>query len=100
MKLANIDTYLIGRFMLYMSAGKITESLTSLLKKNIDYHSYSTRIANLYHIPSVKLDLNKAGMKYGSVTIWNLIVLEEINLDVLEAVIKTNLIRMLNSDIF
>ena len=33
MKLAHIDTYLIGRFIFRVSIGKVSESLTSLLKK-------------------------------------------------------------------
>ena len=33
MKLAHINTYLIGRFMFRISIGKVPESLTSLLKK-------------------------------------------------------------------
>ena len=99
MKLAHINTYLIGRFMFRISIGKVPESLTSLLKTS-DYHSYSARIANLYHAPCVKLDLSKTGIKYRGTSIWNLIALEEINLEVLEAVFKKNLIRMLNSGIF
>ena len=47
MKLDHINTYLIGRFMFCMSTGKVLEYLTPLFKKNSDYHSYSTRIANL-----------------------------------------------------
>ena len=62
MKLAHINTYLIGRFMFRISIDKVPESLTSLFKKNSDYHSYSTRIANLYHAPSVKLDLSETGI--------------------------------------
>ena len=101
MKLAHINTYFIGRFMFCMSAGKVPESLTSLFKKNSDYHSYSTRVANLYPLHSVKLDLNKTGIKYRGAIIWNLIVLEQIiNLEVSEAVFEKNLIRMLNSGIF
>ena len=99
MKLSHINTH-IGRFMLCMSIGKDPESLTSLFKKNSDFHAYSTRIANLYHVLHVKLDLSKTGIKYRGATIWNLIALEEINLEVSEAVFKKNLIRMINSGIF
>ena len=85
--------------MFRISIGKVPESLTPLLK-NSDYHSYSTRIANLNHVPSMKLDLSKTGIKYWGASIWNLIALEEINLEVSEAVFKKNLIRILNSGIF
>ena len=100
MKLAHIKTYLIGRFMFRISIGKVPESLTSLINRNSDYHSNNTRIANLYHVPSVKLDMSKTGMKYRDASIRNLLALEEINLEVSEAVFKKNLIRMLNSGIF
>ena len=100
MKLSHINTYLIGRFIFCMSIGKISESLTSLFQKNNDFQSYSTRIANLYHVPPVKLDLSKTGITYRGATIWNVIALEEINLEVSEAVFKKNLIRMINSGIF
>ena len=100
MKLSHINTYLIGRFMFCMSIGKVPECLTSLFKKNSDFHSYSTRIANLYHVPPVMIDLRKTRIKYRGATIWNLIALEEINLEVSEAVFKKNLIRMINSGIF
>ena len=48
----------------------------------------------------MKLDLSKTGTKYRGTSIWNLIALQDINLEVSEAVFKKNLIRMLNSDIF
>ena len=99
MKLVHINTYLIGRFMSCLFIAKFPESLT-LFKKHSDFHSYSTRIANIYHIPSVKLDLNKTGIQCRGATIWNLIALEEINLVVSEAVFKKNLIRMINCGIF
>ena len=59
MKLSHINTYLIGRFMFGMSIGKVSEYLTSLFKKNSDFHSYITRVANLYHVPPVKSNWNK-----------------------------------------
>ena len=39
-------------------------------KKPSDYHSYRTRIANLYHVPCVKLDLSKTGIKYRGASMW------------------------------
>ena len=82
MKLDHINTYLIGRFMFSMYVGKVPEYLTTLFKKNSEFHSYNTRIADLYHIPCVKLDLSKTGIKYKGATVWNLIAQEEINLEV------------------
>ena len=94
------NTYLICRFLFCMPAGKAPVSLISLFKKNSDYHSYNTRIANLFYIPSAKLNASKTGIKYRSATIWNRIALEEISLEVSEAVFKKILIRMLNSGVF
>ena len=100
MKLDHINTYLIGRFMFSMYVGKVPEYLTTLFKKNSEFHSYNTRIADLYHIPCVKVDLSKTGIKYRGATVWNLIAQEEINLEVSEAVFKENLIRMINNGLF
>ena len=100
MKLDHINTYLIGRFMFSMYVGKVPEYLTALFKKNSEFHSYNTRSADLYHIRYIKLDLSKAGIKYRGATVWNLIAQEEINLEVSEAVLKKNLIRMINNGLF
>ena len=94
MKLAHINTFLIGLFMFCMSIGMVPDSLTSIFKKNSDFHSYITRIANLYHVLPVKLDLSKTGIWYRGATIWNRIALEEINSEVSETVFKKNLIRL------
>ena len=74
--------------MFFMYVGKVPEYLTTLFKKNSEFHSYNTRIADLYHIPCVQLDLSKTGIKYRGATVWNLIAQEEINLEVSEAVFK------------
>ena len=65
MKVENINTYLIGRFMFCVSI--------DYSEKNNGYHSYSTRSAHHLHIPSVKLDLSKNGIKYRGTIVWNII---------------------------
>ena len=98
MKLENINTYLIGRFMHCVFIQKPPEPLRSLFKKNSEYHSYNTRSAEHYHIPPVRLDLSKTGIKYRGAIIWNLIVQTGINVNVSEAVFKKCLIRLIDND--
>ena len=81
MKSTHINTNFIGRFKYCMYIGMAPESLTYLVKKNSNIHAYSTRIANLYHAPPEKLNLSKPWINYRGATIWNLIALEEINLE-------------------
>ena len=95
MKVENINTYLIGRFMFCVS---IPQSFRTLFRKNNEYHSYSTRSAHHLHIPSVKLDLSKTCIKYRGTIIWNIIAESEINLEVSEAPFKKNLIKLINTD--
>ena len=64
--------------------------------RNCDIHQHETRLAGHFHIPPVKLDLSKTGIKYKGAIIWNNILQEDVNLDVSEAVFKKILIKMLN----
>ena len=98
MKLENINTYLIGRFMFCVSIDKVPQSFGSLFRKNNEFHNYETRSAHHLHLPSVKLDLSKTGIKYRGAIVWNLIAQTGINLEVSEAVFKKSLIRLINTD--
>ena len=62
-------------------------------KKNNEFHNYDTRSAHHLHLPSVKLDLSKTGIKYPGAIVWNLISQTWINLEVSEAVFKKSLIN-------
>ena len=88
MKLENINTYLIGRFMFCASIGKARQFLRILFRRNNEYRPYSTRSAHHLHISTVKLDLSKTGIKYRGAIVWNIITESGINLDVSEAVFK------------
>ena len=88
MKVENINTYLIGRFMFCVSIHKVPQSFRTLFRKNNENHSYSTRSAHHLHIPSVKLDLSKTGIKYRGTIVWNTIAESGINLEVSEAAFK------------
>ena len=98
MKLENINTYLIGRFMFCVSIDKVPQLFGSLFRKNNEFHNYETRSAHHLHLPSVKLDLSKTGIKYRGAIVWNLIAQTGINLEVSEAVFKKSLIRLINTD--
>ena len=61
MKLENINTYLIGRFMFCVYIDKVPQSFGSLFRKNNEFHNYDTRSAHHLHLPSVKLDIKYRG---------------------------------------
>ena len=69
-----------------------------LFRRNNKYHSYSTRSAHHLHIPTVKLDLSKTGIKYRGEIVWNFITESGIHLDVSEAVLII-LVKLTNTDI-
>ena len=81
-----------------MSIHKVPQSFRTLFRKNNEYHSYSTRSAHHLHIPSVKLDLSKTGIKYRGSIVWNIIAESGINLEVSEAAFKKSLIKLINTD--
>ena len=62
-------------------------------------HEYNTRIADHFHIPTVKTDLGKTGIKYCGAVIWNIIVKDGINTDVSETVFKKFLKKLVNDGI-
>ena len=95
-KFVNINKYLIGRFMFRVYHGQVPEFFAPPFVKNCDIHHHETRLAGHFHIPPVKLDLSKTGIKYKGAIIWNNILQEDVNLDVSEAVFKKILIKMLN----
>ena len=59
-------------------------------EKSKEYHSYSTRSAHHVHIPSVKLDLSKTGIKYRGTIVWKIIAESGINLEVFKASFNKN----------
>ena len=83
-KFVNINKYLIGRFM-------FLNFFHFFVKKTCDIHQHETRLAGHFHIPLVKLDLSKTGIKYKGAIIWNNVLQEDVNLDVSEVVFKKNI---------
>ena len=71
-----------------MSIDKVSQSFRILFKINNEYHSYSTRSVHHLHIPTVKSDLSKTGVKYREEGGGGIITESDINHDVSEAVLK------------
>ena len=69
-KFVNINKYLIGRFMVRVYHGQVPEFLSPFFVRNCDIHQHETRLAGHFHIPPVKLDLSKTGIKYEGVIIY------------------------------
>ena len=69
--------------------GKVPGIFSHFFNRNSDIHEYNTRIADHFHIPAVKTDLGKTGIKYKGVVILNIIVKDGINTDGSEPVFKT-----------
>ena len=100
MKFDNINTYLIGNFMYRYSKEKVPELFYSFFIKNQDIYVHDTRSVQHFHIPCVKTDLGKTGIRYRGAVIWNLILRDGTNIDVSEAVLKKCLKRLITADVF
>ena len=86
LKLVDINRYLIGRFMFRYCNGSLPQLFNSFFEYNSDYHTYDTRTAQHFHIPPVKTDLAKTGIKYRGAIIWNCILSHGIYSDTSESV--------------
>ena len=81
-----INKYLIGRFMYKYHTGNVQTIFASFVQQNREIHDYNTRTASPLHIPAVKSDLGKTGIRYHGAPIWNSIYNNWYNTDVSEAV--------------
>ena len=87
---------LIGRFMHRCCNGNAPEIFVSYFQQNCDVHHYDTRTAQHFHIPQVKFDLAKTGIRYRGAVVWNVILSDNTNTNVSEALIKKVLKRLLS----
>ena len=70
-----------------------------LFKKKNECHSYGMSSAHHSHIPAAKLNLNKTGIKYRMVIVWNAIANQESTLlDVSAAVFEKSVFKLINTD--
>ena len=86
MKFHDINKYLIGRFMFKYHTGSILNIFVTLFQENRKIHDHNTRAACHLHIPAVRSDLGKTGIRYRGALIWNHIYVDGFNTDVSEAV--------------
>ena len=86
LKLADINKYLIARFMFRYCNNNVPELFNSYFEYNSDYHNYNTRSAEHFHAPKVKTDLAKTGLKYRGAIIWNALLNHGIYSDTSESI--------------
>ena len=67
-----------------------------LYQQNCDVHHYDTRTAQHYHIPPVKSDLAKTGIRYIGAVVFSVILSDNTDTNVSEAVFKKVLQRLLS----
>ena len=83
----NINVLLISKFMHRVHDGQIPELFEGYFTRNCDVHDHYTRQRFFLHVPKVKTNLGKFGIRYrGIVCIWNEILKLGINPDTSEAV--------------
>ena len=99
MRFENINKNLIVNFMYRYICGLVPDTFSSFFIRNKDIHSHNTRTADHFHIPIVKTDICKTGIKYRGAVIWNILIKDGINVDVSEAVFKKFLRKLVNDGI-
>ena len=86
----NINVLRISKFMYRVHNGQIPELFEGYFTRNCDVHDHYTRQRFFLHVPKVKTNLGKFGIRYRGVCIWNEILKLGINPDTSEAVfVKT-----------
>ena len=91
----NINKYVIGCFMFRYHKGKLPELFDDYFVMNESVHNYGTRQANHLHVPKVKTEFSKAGIRYKGVHIWNNILGLGIDTDVSECTFKRYLKKVI-----
>ena len=86
LKFIDINKYLIARFMYRYCNDLVPELFQTYFISNYEYHDYTTRQAHHFHIPKVKTDLAKTGIKYRGAIVWNFILHKSIYPDTSEAI--------------
>ena len=79
-KVADINKYLVGKFMYRYHHGKVPDIFNDMFVYNYDVHLYRTRTANSMHVPRVRSNLGKSGIQYNGTIIWNKILDQNISL--------------------
>ena len=99
---AKVNLYLTCRFMFRWFNRNVPIMFHDFFALNSDIHGYYTRQSDYLHVPQVKSNLSKFGIRYRGVIVWNALLKLGINPDTSEAVfsktiktcIKNNLLRI------
>ena len=73
-RLTDFNKYLIGRFMFRFSNKQVPALFYSFVAYNHEVHSYDTWSVQHFHIPQIKTNLGKTGIKYRGDLLWNKIL--------------------------
>ena len=80
------NKYLIGMFRFRFCNGHVPLLFNSFFAYNYEFHNYSTRSAQHFHIPPLKTNLGKTGIRYRGALIWNELLSKDIYPDTSECV--------------
>ena len=85
MKLKDINTYLIAKFMYRRHIQKVPEHIYHFFTRNDEIFPYNLRTAHHLQLPKVNSELSKNSIRFRGAYIWNSILGEGLNVDVSEA---------------
>ena len=100
LQLQKINQFLIARFMFRYTVGKVPDLFRQFFIRNEEFHSYFTRRRTYFHIPGIKSDTGKTGIRYQGTLVWNLLLEYGINPHVSEAVFVKLVKKLLLSGTF
>ena len=81
-----VNLYLTCRFMFRWFNSNVPIMFHDFFALNSDIHGYYTRQSDYLHVPQVKSNLGKFGIRYRGVIVWNALLKLGINPDTSEAV--------------
>ena len=91
-----IHHHLIRCFMYRFCIGQVPFLFDSFFIKISELYKYDTRTSDHLHVPIVKSDLVKTGIRYRRVIVWNQILKDGVDPDVSKAVFKKLLKSVIN----
>ena len=86
MKFFYINKYLIARFRFQYCNNKFPELFNSYFEYNSGYHNYNTCSTQYFHIPQIKANPAKLGIKYRGAIKLIAILNRDINPDTSESI--------------
>ena len=74
LKVCEINKYLIGKFMHKYHIKKVPDIFCDMFTHNHNIHIYRTRMAESLHVPRVRTNLGKSGIRFYGTIVWNKIL--------------------------